>query len=262
MFSCVGDGPTDTGSGTSTATNGDNGVVDNVDSGAVNNSDSQREEDAFTLINFITDDLQLEFWPEEFAEAGLTYENATVEVFENDVTTGGCGRATSAVGPFYCPADNTAYIDIEYMFLLQEQLGAEGDFSAAYILAHEIGHHVQNLLGINGALRSLQNSVSQVESNGLQVSLELQADCFAGAWAQNFDERFADNPEIGLEAGDLEEGINAAGAVGDDAITGSTNQENFTHGSSAQRIEWFNRGFTEGTDSCTTFNNGTSLTPG
>ena len=94
------------------------------------------------------------------------------------------------------------------------------------------------------------------------MSLELQADCFAGAWAQNFDERFADNPDIGLEAGDLEEGINAAGAVGDDAITGSTNQENFTHGSSAQRIQWFNTGFNEGTDSCTTFNNETSLSPG
>ena len=221
---------------------------------ATGGSDSADEEAAFDLINFVLDDLQNDFWPQEFAEGGLEWEDAMVNVFEDGVNTGGCGSATSAVGPFYCPADNTAYIDIEYMFLLQQQLGAEGDFSQAYILAHELGHHVQNLLGINAALRQAQSGVSQVESNGLQVGLELQADCFAGAWARSFSDRGF------LDDGDLDEGVNAAGAVGDDAITGSSNQENFTHGSSAQRIEWFNTGFNEGTDSCTTFDG--RLSPG
>lgn len=210
-------------------------------------SDSADEEAAFDLVNFVLDDLQNEFWPDEFAEANLTYEDATVNVFETEVRTGGCGTASSAVGPFYCPADNTAYIDIEYMFLLQAQLGAEGDFAQAYIVAHEIAHHVQNLLGINAAVRQAQSGASTADSNALSVGLELQADCFAGAWARSFSDRGF------LDSGDLEEGVGAAEAVGDDNITGSTNQENFTHGSSAQRIEWFNTGFELGTDSCTTF---------
>ena len=247
IFSCIGSGSISDDL-TSTGPSGGGAISENIDSGGeASNSESQAEEDSFTLINFVLDDLQMEFWPAEFEEAGLMYEDAFVDVFENGVTTRGCGSATSAVGPFYCPADDTAYIDIEYMFLLQRQLGAEGDFGQAYILAHEIGHHVQNLLGINAAMRQAQSLVGTVESNMLQVSLELQADCFAGAWARNFADRGF------LDEGDLEEGINAAGAVGDDAITGSNNQENFTHGSSAQRIEWFNRGFDEGTDSCTTF---------
>ncbi len=258
IFSSVGGGPSTSDNVTSTGNgglSGGSGASEDVDSGAVaSNSESQAEEDSFTLINFVLDDLQMDFWPQEFEEAGLMYEDAIVNVFENGVNTGGCGSATSAVGPFYCPADDTAYIDIEYMFLLQRQLGAEGDFSQAYILAHEIGHHVQNLLGINSALRQAQSVVGQVESNALQVSLELQADCFAGAWARNFSDRGF------LDEGDLDEGVQAAGSVGDDAITGSTNQENFTHGSSAQRIEWFTRGFEEGTDSCTTFDG--ELSPG
>ncbi len=216
-------------------------------------SDSAAEEETFDEINFVLDDLQNNFWPEEFAEGGLVYEDATVNIFETEVRTGGCGSATSAVGPFYCPADNTAYIDIEYMFLLQDQLGAGGDFAPAYILAHEIAHHVQNLLGINSSVRQLQSGASSSVSNGLQVGMELQADCFAGAWAAGFEARNADIEGFELEEGDLAEAVNAASAVGDDAITGSTNQENFTHGSSAQRMEWFTRGLELGTDSCTTF---------
>ena len=134
------------------------------------------------------------------------------------------------------------------MIRLQRQLGAGGDFAQAYILAHEVGHHVQNLNGTNAALRSAQSRASRTQSNQLQVMMELQADCFAGAWAATAAER-----DI-LDPGDLEEGVRAAGAVGDDAITGSSNQENFTHGSSAQRIEWFSRGFEQGTTSCDTFN--------
>ena len=237
---------------TDATTAGGNNAADT--NSAAGGSDSEEEEAAFTLINFVLDDLQEEFWPAEFAEADLVYQDATVEVFENGVDTGGCGSATSAVGPFYCPADGTAYIDIEYMFLLQHQLGAEGDFSQAYILAHEIGHHVQNLLGINAAMRQAQSVVSQTEANGLSVDLELQADCFSGAWARSFSERGF------LDEGDLDEGVNAASSVGDDAITGSSNQENFTHGSSAQRVEWFNIGFNEGTNACTTFDG--QLSPG
>jgi len=199
------------------------------------------------LVNFVLDDVQ-DFWTDEFARAGQVYPEATLVLFENNVRTGGCGSATAAVGPFYCPADRKAYIDLQYLLLLQDQLGAQGDFSQAYIVAHEIGHHVQNVLGTNQAVREAQSGASQVESNGLQVQMELQADCLAGMWARRADQSGL------LEVGDLEEGLRAAGAVGDDAITGSTVQENFTHGSSAQRIKWFQIGYTEGVyNSCDTF---------
>lgn len=254
VFSCLGGGTAGDPLTTGGSSNSSGEAIEGT------NSESEEEEEVFTEINFFLDDLQEGFWPEEFAEAGLTYEDATVTIFENGVSTGGCGNATSAVGPFYCPADNTAYIDIEYMFLLQEQLGAEGDFAPAYILAHEIAHHVQNLLGINAAMRQAQSGASTAESNALSVALELQADCFAGAWATDLEARNADIVGFELEEGDLDEAVNAATAVGDDAITGSANQENFTHGSSAQRMEWFLRGFREGTDSCTTFDG--ALSPG
>ncbi len=256
LFSCFSGGTAGDPLGVDTGANttaGGNTATD-ATAPAGSNSESAQEEAAFDLINFVLDDLQEEFWPQEFEEASLTYRDATVNVFEQGVSTGGCGNATSAVGPFYCPADETAYIDIEYMFLLQDRLGAEGDFSQAYILAHEVGHHVQTLLGINQALRAAQSGASTTESNALQVALELQADCFAGAWAFSFADRGF------LDTGDLEEGIGAASAVGDDAITGSSNQENFTHGSSAQRVEWFMRGFDEGTDSCGTFDG--EMSPG
>jgi len=166
-------------------------------------------------------------------------------LFSSRVNTGGCGPASSNVGPFYCPADGNAYIDLAFMVRLQRQLGAEGDFAQAYILAHEIGHHVQNLAGINDQVRRAQSGASRTQSNQLQVRMELQADCFAGAWAAD-----ANNRGGIIEEGDLDEGVRAAGAVGDDAITGSSNAENFTHGSSAQRIEWFSLGFTDGTEAC------------
>jgi predicted metalloprotease len=134
------------------------------------------------------------------------------------------------------------------MLRLQTQLGAEGDFSQAYILAHEIGHHVQNVLGTNEFVRREQSGASRAQSNALQVSMELQADCLAGMWARSAQEAGI------LESGDLQEGVRAASSVGDDAITGSDNQENFTHGSSAQRVEWFQRGFElQSYDSCNTF---------
>ena len=183
------------------------------------------------------------------------------------MSTGGCGNASSNVGPFYCPADSNAYIDLQFMFRLQSQLGAEGDFAQAYILAHEIGHHVQNVVGINNRVRQAQSGVSQADANQLNVFLELQADCLAGMWARDFQIRTDEillsgdqdliNNSLLLEDGDLNEGVRAAGAVGDDAITGSTNAENFTHGTSAQRVEWFSRGFdTQDFDQCWTFPEG------
>ena len=247
FFSCVGGGNNSpTTGGTST---GDSSSSSG-DSTTANTSPATSGElgEAEDLVNFVLDDVQT-FWEGEFADIGRTYPPAQLVLFDNNVSTGGCGNATSAVGPFYCPADSNAYIDLVFMIRLQRQLGAEGDFSQAYILAHEIGHHVQNVLGTNEAVRRAQSGASQSQSNALQVKMELQADCFAGAWARDAQDR----GDI-LESGDLQEGVEAAGAVGDDAITGSNNQENFTHGSSAQRIEWFERGFDQGSDFCDTFN--------
>lgn len=228
---------------------------------------SADENRAFTLVNAVLDDVQ-QYWDGEFAASGQRYPEAGLVVFDNGVNTRGCGPANSNVGPFYCPADSNAYIDLQFMFRLQRQLGAEGDFAQAYILAHEVGHHVQNVLGVNDRVRQAQSSASRSESNQLQVWMELQADCLAGMWARDFqirtdeilssgDQDLIDNSLL-LEEGDLAEGVRAAEAVGDDAITGSSNAENFTHGSSAQRVQWFTTGFETGSfDSCWTFPDGT-----
>ncbi len=233
------------GDGNGTATSGTTPSEPTANTSPAVDGDLGEAED---LVNFVLDDVQDNFWVDEYPRVfGEPYQLSQLVLFSDRVTTGGCGTASSNVGPFYCPADGRAYIDLPFMLRLQNQLGAQGDFSQAYILAHEVGHHVQNLAGINDALRRAQSTASTVESNQLQVLLELQADCFAGAWAATAEDRGI------LDAGDLDEGVRAAGAVGDDAITGSSNQENFTHGSSAQRIEWFARGFDEGTESCDTF---------
>lgn len=240
FFACVNSGGSNTG-GTST------GTSDSASTANTAPATGGELGEAEDLVNFVLDDVQ-DFWIDEFAAIGQTYPEAKLTLFDDSVNTGGCGSATSAVGPFYCPADSQAYIDLVFMIRLQRQLGAEGDFSQAYILAHEIGHHVQNVLGTNDAVRRAQSGASTTQSNQLQVMMELQADCFSGAWASDADARGL------LDADDLDEGVRAAGAVGDDAITGSTNQENFTHGSSAQRIEWFQRGYELGSDFCDTFN--------
>ncbi|MGI9606553.1 MAG: KPN_02809 family neutral zinc metallopeptidase [Acidimicrobiales bacterium] len=214
---------------------------------AQSQADSPEIADTFDLVNFVLDDVQ-DFWIEEFDRAGQTYPVAKLNIFEQSVDTDGCGRAASAVGPFYCPADSEAYIDMAFMIQLQNRLGAPGDFSQAYILAHEIGHHVQNVLGTNQAVRDAQQGMSRSEANQLSVRMELQADCLAGMWARSADQRGI------LDAGDLDEGVRAAGAVGDDAITGSSNAENFTHGTSEQRVRWFSTGFRSGEyGSCDTF---------
>lgn len=181
-------------------------------------------------------------WGQIFQENGMDYEQPKLVLFSDAVETS-CGSATSASGPFYCPGDHKVYFDLEFMKELKSRFGAEGgDFATAYVIAHEVGHHVQTLLGTSAKVRQLQQGKSDAEANKLSVCLELQADFYAGVWAK-YNQKY-------LEAGDIEEALSAANAVGDDAIQskmqGHVNQETFTHGSSAQRIEWFKKGFQTG----------------
>ncbi len=192
-------------------------------------------------------------WADVFAQAGLTYEPATFVIFEG-FTDSACGGANSQVGPHYCPLDKTIYIDFGFFQELQRRFGAAGgDFAEAYVIAHEVAHHVQNELGISSQVRTLQQQNSG-DANALSVSLELQADCLAGVWAYSIYQR--DNI---LEAGDIAEALDAAAAVGDDRIqatvTGRVNPESWTHGSSDERQFWFNEGYTTGDpNACDTFN--------
>lgn len=181
-------------------------------------------------------------WGQIFQENGMDYEQPKLVLFSDAVETA-CGSATSASGPFYCPGDHKVYFDLEFMKELKSRFGAEGgDFATAYIIAHEVGHHVQTLLGTSTKVRQLQQGKSDAEANKLSVCLELQADFYAGVWAK-YNQKY-------LEQGDIEEALSAANAVGDDAIQskmqGHVNQETFTHGSSAQRIEWFKKGYQTG----------------
>jgi len=164
-----------------------------------------------------------------------------------------CGFAEAAVGPFYCPGDRKLYIDLSFYRDLRDKLGAPGDFAQAYVIAHEVGHHVQNLLGIAERVQAAQGKRGRTEANALQVRMELQADCLAGVWANN-----AQRARNLLESGDIEEGLNAASAIGDDRLQrqaqGRVVPESFTHGSSAQRVRWFKRGIDSGDPGqCDTF---------
>lgn len=181
-------------------------------------------------------------WVKIFEENGMTYEKPKMVLFTGQVQTA-CGGATSASGPFYCPGDKKVYMDMAFFEELRTRFGAKGgDFAIAYVMAHEVGHHVQTLLGTSGKVRQLQASKSETEANKLSVCLELQADFYAGLWAYH-------NKQF-LEEGDIEEALSAAHAVGDDAIQtkmqGQVNQESFTHGSSEQRMKWFMRGYKTG----------------
>ena len=188
-----------------------------------------------------------DYWSSSFAASDQPFSKAGLVIFDAPTDTGGCGVGTPQAGPFYCPPSKKIFIDFGFYRQLEEQLGFGGDFAMAYVLAHEYGHHVQNLLGINEEVRGQQQGASDAEANALSVKLELQADCFAGVWAKAAYDR--------LEPGDLDEAIDAAQAVGDDAIQGgNANQESFTHGSSAQRKQWFTTGFESGDPStCDTF---------
>jgi predicted metalloprotease len=192
-------------------------------------------------------------WHELFRQMGRIYQEPTLVLF-SDAVQSACGFAEAAVGPFYCPQDQKVYIDLNFYQELKHRFHAPGDFAQAYVIAHEIGHHVQNLLGISPEIQSLSSRVSRDEANALSVRLELQADCFAGVWAHH-----ADKARQILEIGDIEEGLNAASVIGDDRLQmqtrGYVTPDSFTHGSSAQRVRWFKRGIAAGRmDQCDTFN--------
>ena len=194
-------------------------------------------------------------WNPIFQGMGRQYEEPRLVLFSGGVQSA-CGMAQSAVGPFYCPADKRVYIDLDFLAQLQRQLGAPGDFAAAYVIAHEVGHHVQNQLGVLGRVQQLRGRADQAAGNALQVRVELQADCLAGLWAR----RAQDARQI-LEDGDIEEGLAAAAAVGDDRLQrraqGQVVPESFTHGSSAQRVRWFKAGLESGQlEACDTFATG------
>jgi uncharacterized protein len=210
----------------------------------------EADRDLVDFLRFVVGDVN-DFWAGRFGQAGGgTYRPAIVNVFQGSVQTG-CGAATSAVGPFYCPRDEQVYLDLDFFRDLAQRFRAPGDFAQAYVVAHEIGHHVQNITGIS---RQVEQATSDDpgQANGLSVRTELQADCLAGVWGHSTYERGL------LESGDLEEGLTAAAAVGDDRIqaeaTGQIRPETWTHGSSKQRSDWFLRGFESGDPaSCDTF---------
>ena len=203
------------------------------------------------MISVVVADTE-DVWTELFASQGRRYQ-APVLVLFTGATKSACGIGQAAMGPFYCPADQKAYIDLSFYDQMRTRFQAPGDFAQAYVIAHEIGHHVQNLLGISGQVHEMKQRVSQGEANALSVRLELQADCLAGVWANR-----AHKARNLIEAGDVEEALNAASAIGDDTLQrqsqGTVVPESFTHGTSAQRQRWFRAGLESGNpDICDTF---------
>ncbi|MGV3707699.1 MAG: neutral zinc metallopeptidase [Gemmatimonas sp.] len=213
-------------------------------------SSSASEDRTVEFVNFMLNDAE-RTWTEIFAAAGQNYDKPRLVLFRDNIQSA-CGFAQSATGPFYCPGDRKVYIDLGFFDELSQRFGAPGEFARAYVLAHEFGHHVQNMLGTERELRRAQQANPQ-RANALSVSMELQADCYAGIWAAAANRRGV------VEPGDIEGGLRAAAAVGDDRLQrmgqGHVNPESFTHGSSADRMKWFERGYTEGkVSSCDTFN--------
>jgi hypothetical protein len=216
---------------------------------APNPAQDAREERLVKFVSFVLDDVQ-RTWGKVLHEGGVPYRHAKLVLFR-DVTQSACGSAQAATGPFYCPGDEKVYIDLGFYDELKQRFGAPGEFAQAYVLAHEVGHHVQKVLGIEPQVRQAQARNPRI-ANQLSVRLELQADCFAGIWGRSTAQRNI------LEQGDAESGLNAAAAVGDDRLqrmgTGRVRSESFTHGSSAQRVEWFRRGMSTGdVKACNTF---------
>ncbi|MDD0976070.1 neutral zinc metallopeptidase [Pseudomonas fontis] len=192
-------------------------------------------------------------WKAIFAQAGKTYKDPTLILFSGQVSSA-CGYATSATGPFYCPADQKVYLDMSFFTEMEKRFAAAGDFAQAYVIAHEIGHHVQTLLGVSAKVQAARQAGQRMEGdNGLLVRQELQADCLAGVWAYQAQQR-----HNWLEPGDVEEALNAANAIGDDRLQqqgqGRVVPDSFTHGTSAQRVRWFKTGFAKGQiNQCDTF---------
>jgi predicted metalloprotease len=197
-------------------------------------------------------------WGAYFQDAGKVYTPPKVHLFTGQVESA-CGFASAAAGPFYCPEDQKVYLDLDFFRQLATQFGAPGEFARAYVIAHEVGHHVQNLVGITDRAARAESGAGRVGANQVSVAVELQADCFAGVWAQQ-----ANKARRILEPGDLEQGLKAAASVGDDTLQRRTQgvvvPDSFTHGTSAQRVRWFRRGFDSGsTDNCDTFSAGAAL---
>ncbi|HEY9516648.1 MAG TPA: neutral zinc metallopeptidase [Gemmatimonadaceae bacterium] len=227
------------------------GPVPSADSGTAAPVQSTPEEEQLVkFVSFVLDDDQ-KMWDQLLPAAyNVPYQHATLVLYR-DITQTGCGVGQAATGPFYCPADNKLYVDLGFYDELRQRFGAPGDFAQAYVLAHELGHHVQALLGTDAKVRAATER-DPSQANALSVRMELQADCYAGVWGHSA----AQSNE--LESGDLQEGMNAAAAVGDDRLqrmsTGQVDADSFTHGSSAQRTQWFRRGFDSGDPrSCDTF---------
>ena len=214
---------------------------------------SEADQEAYDFVTVILAETEV-VWTDIFAQNGSRYPKPRLNVFTGQVDSA-CGRASSASGPFYCPADQEVYLDTAFFSELSKRFGAPGDFAAAYVIAHEVGHHIQTVTGISGQVRQAQAAVGKTEQNAFQVRMELQADCYAGIWAH-----FADKERQIIEEGDIEEGLRAAAAIGDDALQRGAGREvrpeSFTHGSSAQRQQWFTAGYRTGSVSdCDTFGN-------
>jgi predicted metalloprotease len=212
-------------------------------------NESPAEKEMVQFVSFVLDDIQ-DTWAKLLPQMGAQYPEARLVLFRDRVQSA-CGIAGSASGPFYCPLDQKAYIDLSFYDELRRRFGANGDFAQAYVLAHEIGHHVQNVLGTSGRVHEMQQRRPS-DANQLSVRLELQADCFAGIWANSTSQR-----QI-LDKGDVEEALGAAAAIGDDRLQrqsgGTVHPESFTHGTSAQRMQWFRRGLESGQpSSCDSF---------
>lgn len=212
---------------------------------------SAEEQREFKLMKVVLADTE-DVWTDLFRQKGASYVKPTLDVYTRSRPTA-CGMGRSATGPFYCPGDSKIYIDLDFFTLMKQRFHAPGEFAQAYVLAHEVGHHVQNLMGLSDKVHNLQRNASERQANALSVRLELQADCFAGVWAYH-----ANQARNILENGDIETALNAATAIGDDALQrqagGEVVPDSFTHGSSAQRVRWFTRGIESGDIAqCNTF---------
>ena len=226
---------------------GDSAPVQEGPTGAPTN-DPQAEFAAVVLAD--TEDT----WGRVFEQSGQRYQPPTLVLF-SDAVQSACGTNSAAVGPFYCPADQKVYIDLTFFRELDQKFGAPGDFAQAYVIAHEVGHHLQTLLGVSEKVMQMRQRVGEADANRLSVMQELQADCFAGVWGHHANRKSL------LEAGDVEEGMQAAAAIGDDVMQrrgqGRVSPESWTHGSSEQRAEWLRRGLSQGTlEACDTFGQG------
>jgi len=214
--------------------------------------ETAEEKELVDFVSVVLADTE-ETWTQLFRQKGKTYQEPRLVLFRDSVQSA-CGIAQSAIGPFYCPSDQQVYIDLSFYQQLKDRFKAPGDFAQAYVIAHEVGHHIQTLVGTSSKVHAARNKLNEVEGNKLSVLQELQADCFAGIWANH-----ANSTRQLLEAGDVEEGLNAASAIGDDTLQkqsqGYVTPDSFTHGSSAQRVKWFKIGLASGDmDSCDTFN--------